>query len=358
MKRELAWIHSPALDTVLLAFNWLPVVAFCAWVAARDQQPVCDLVGFDSCSPLLLVLFTVTNFVIRIHRHYTYGLVYADSVEFAKRRATYVWFPVLLFLAMLPFAFAGYFPHPWSHNLYVMLVVISVPGGVWNVFHIIMQKYGVLRAYAVRLGYGDARLECNMLLAWSLFLSAALIAKYGDVLIHEVAAWKRIDISFLAPLLPLTRYLFVPTLLPAAYYSWRWLGQERSNFSAASIPKLIYAASIALLLSTFAYSIVIGYIAFGFSHAIEYIAFVNIYGARRPTLAAWMKNRWIMNPVWIVGVVAFYLLLKRLPAHRSESIALVLGYTTYNSYVHFLYDGYIWKMRETSVRETVLRMNR
>ncbi len=342
------------VDLFCLGFSWLPVLFFAIWVSVYEDSPVCDIVGFSQCSSLMLALFALTNYAIRVHRHYTFGLVYGDSAEFAKRRRFYVWFPVLLFLALLPFAMSGYLAAPWSRRLYLALVVISVPGGIWNVFHIIMQKYGVLRAYAVKLRYGNAKLERSMLLAWALFLSAALVVKYDRILIMQVRLWKRVDIGFIGPFLPLVHYLVLPAFVPALYYTAVWLRQEHAHYSRASLPKLIYTASIALMLATFGYSLVIGYMIFGFSHSIEYIAFVNIYARRRSTTAGWVRNFWVMNSIWIAGVVGLYAVLKYVPAYREESIALVLGYTTFNSYVHFLYDGFIWKMRDPKVSRVLL----
>ena len=304
----------------------------------------------------MVTMFVVTNYVIRIHRHYTFGLVYGDATEFARRRGLYIWFPVLLFAFMLPFALAGFYPGAWNHGMYVALVAITVPGGVWNVFHIIMQKYGVLRAYGVKLGYGDPGLERRLLLSWSVCLAAAVLAKYSPVLVSQVRVWQRVDIRFVEPLLPLVRGIVIAAFACAAYLTARWLRQEVAHYSRVNIPKLLYAASIPLLLSTFFYSLVVGYMAFGFSHAIEYIIFVNIYGARRKTAAAWVRNPWIMNSVWIVGVLTLYAILKYLPAYREASLALTLGYTTYNSYMHFLYDGFIWKMRNSNVRAAVLEV--
>jgi hypothetical protein len=291
---------------------------------------------------LLLAMFTLTNYVIRIHRHYTFGLVYGSREEFDKHRAVYTWLPVVLLALIAPFAL--------YEKLHVGLLALAAPGAVWNLYHIITQKFGVMRAYAVKLGYGDSTLERRMLLSWVALVTAAAVARHHKIIPYELSRWHGPDMSWI-PSLAWSEWLPLPAGAAAAYYTGRWLAQEARHFAVANVPKLVFTASVALLLATFQKSLVVGYMVFGFSHALEYIAFVNIYGAHKPGLAAWIRTPVLMNPAFICGVVLLYLLLGAGP------FGLVLGYTTYNSYLHFLYDGYLWKMRDPKVRNIVARMS-
>ena len=124
--------------------------------------------------------------------------------------------------------------------------------------------------------------------------------------------------------------------------------KERSHFSW---PRNLYVASILMLYATFYYDMITGYAVFGFSHAIEYIAFVNIY-SRKKYLAqspdsSFMARAIRRQALWMIGyclllVPAFLLMNWGAPT-------VLTWYITGSGFLHFIYDGWIWKVRKPGV---------
>jgi len=118
-----------------------------------------------------------------------------------------------------------------------------------------------------------------------------------------------------------------------------------------SWPRNAYAASILMLYATFHYDLVVGYAVFGFSHAIEYIAFVNVYArrkyaaqpARSSLLARAVRRQVLSMTLYVAALVPAFLLARELAGPE-------LGwYITGSGFLHFIYDGWIWKMRKPDV---------
>ncbi len=125
---------------------------------------------------------------------------------------------------------------------------------------------------------------------------------------------------------------------------------EYKNRDKISIAKNLYVVSVLLLYSTFFYSLIAGYIVFGFSHAIEYIAFVNIFVKSKykkktsdSVLAKASKKLWLYSSLFALVVVV--LSLTGLKYNQNALLIYIVG----SSFLHFIYDGMIWKVRRPEV---------
>ena len=106
-----------------------------------------------------------------------------------------------------------------------------------------------------------------------------------------------------------------------------------------------------MIYATFYYDMVVGYAVFAFSHAIEYIAFVNIYSRKkylaRPAgsslLARAVRHQTLAMGVYCLAVApAFFL-------WRWQGPTSLEWYIVGSGFLHFLYDGWIWKLRKPAV---------
>ncbi len=352
--RRLAWLHSSLVDLLLFDFAWIwPCLAF-LWLGKYVDHRVCDYVNLSGCSAWTKQLTISMFLVLNIHRNYTFLFVYGDRQEFSRHRRLYTWAPLIFFGLLFPFAFYEKMPAPYGEYARVALLVVTMPNGAWNVFHVFLQKYGLLRAYGVRLGYGSARLEKTLILSWLVCGFLLLLTKYGDwIFYYRMASRNAFYMAKYLPVIHALRYLATPALVWLLGVTACWLIQEYRHFTRANIPKLIYAASTALICLCFGYSIILGFIALATSHSLEYITFVNIYGSRKPGIPAWIRNPLLLNPLLIAGVLTIYLVLKPLIGIRG----VIMAYVNCESYLHFLFDGKLWRLKNREVSETVLKMS-
>ena len=51
-------------------------------------------------------------------------------------------------------------------GLTISFTLVAVVGGLWNMEHTLMQRYGFARIYGRRTGEDDGRLERTLLLSW------------------------------------------------------------------------------------------------------------------------------------------------------------------------------------------------
>src|SRR5581483_6184678 len=132
------WIRTPAVD-IALAFAWVPF-AVAAHAVSGDPDALARLFGFT----FLLSFF---------HHPLTLPLVYGDPGQFALRRRTFTWSPVVFAVLI-------------TAGLTVSLVIVAVVAGLWNAEHTLMQRFGLTRIYGRKAGEEDGSLERWMLVSW------------------------------------------------------------------------------------------------------------------------------------------------------------------------------------------------
>ncbi|MBI3557793.1 MAG: hypothetical protein HY074_16150 [Deltaproteobacteria bacterium] len=360
----LKWIHSPLVDLGVIAFGWLPVYVLflVAWSAWKFDNS-CDVLTLWACPDGIQSLIVFAGFITSVHRHYALPFIYGDRAEFDRHAAVYTWVPILLACVVFPACLYRLLP-PGSRRsiLYGIYTFVASVSGVWNIYHILMQKFGFLRIYAAKLGYGEVKLDRKLFFTWLALVIVLSARGYTETFFQYLSdsgfGWSVV-------LLPATRVaakiLLAPTALVAAYCTWQWGKIEWRNYTPAALPKLIFATSVALICLTFMQSLLLGFIVFGFSHAFEYCVFANLYACRKyrgvnsgPPMCFWSRGPLFLGPVLAnaILVAAVFYLYKVL---RSNPLwGLLPAYALTSSLLHFYYDGLIWKMSNQKTREIVL----
>lgn len=348
------WHISPLIDLSAYAFSW-------AWVLIPML-----LLGPKRTDYLLFFLVILgLNFA---HRHLTMPYVYGDAQVFKRHPLKFTVLP----LAML----ALFIATPWIHRHY--RGVFTACAGVavlWNIWHVYMQKYGILRMYNAKSGI-DPPLRAPgwadrlLILGWIPLYFAWLGPHHREL----VARYFRTGRAYSLPtldwltanqfwLLPLTIAIAASGVIAFLRYEWRasrWRNSARMLNAAGTT-----ALSIAFLI----FDPVKVYLAFAFSHAVEYCTFVWAYQrkryhqplAHRPLLGRWLKHPWIFYTLVIGGCAALYLILKfwgwyiQPEAERIHLFGIrggrwIFWWAVYQSMVHFYFDGFLWKMRLPTVR--------
>ncbi|MEZ4448567.1 MAG: hypothetical protein R3B09_03730 [Nannocystaceae bacterium] len=309
----------------------------------------------------LAVATAVALGITYVHRHYTFILVYGDQGTFSRRRRAFIVAPFValgVIAALRGLNHLGVrmeaFPtvNPWA----VALVAV----GAWNIWHTIMQRYGILRVYAGRAGGGlqaHEHARRDLALLWS---SVALVATMAIVFRPETflaVGNGRKTIAVAEWLLGGGgRWALVASVAAVVgVVAVRWVRHELRAPLAWTIrrPRLLFLTSTLALLAIFViHGPIVGYLCFGVAHALEYVAFVHHFGERKfggdpanvGLVARWMRRPWIFGPLISLVLVAAFLVL-----FDSRKTDAFLIYYTATSTLHFLYDGWIWKVRTPAV---------
>jgi len=306
------WIRSPLADTAL-AFAWIPFAA--AALAVRDD------------GRQLVVLLEVLSAFSFLHQPLTLPLVYGDAAQFAARRRLFVLGPIVL-AAMI------------ALGLMISFTLVAVAGGLWNMEHTLMQRYGFVRIYGRRTGEDDGRLERALLLSW---LVVTLLSVAADGRTPERIAslpLGRVNggaLNVLASSRPYAIVLLLPAAVVAAVLTARWVAVERTRIQArtANRAKQLYLLSTAVM---FAVAVLVdpvaGLAGYAGAHAIEYFFIVDHRLAASRSAAARLR--------FFVGYVGTFGILYALVRSTDQ---LLLWAVLYFGGLHFLFDSFIWKGR-------------
>jgi len=344
------WLRNPLYDVLLLAFCWVPVYL---WVvfglglggAAIGLEPLHRAEAGEALALATMVVLGLTW----IHRHYTFVLVYGDRATFGQRSWAYVLSPLIVFgTAVFLLTLEGQIQlfgasvRPFS--------LMLVAGGVWNIWHTIQQRYGILRAYAGKAG-GSLRDRAHgrrdRILLWTLVvaLAVALPAVRARTFMEHPNAWR--VFTAIAPIVNHPAYwgVLAATFAGTAGIVWWWWRHEREA-SVDRLPRWIFLGStIALLLVFVVHGPIVGYLCFGAAHALEYVAFVHNHAekkwfgrAERGLASVLLGKPMAFAPILIAGFGLAFLAFR---AERGSEV--YLAYYIGSSMLHFLYDGWIWK---------------
>ncbi|WP_106391519.1 hypothetical protein [Enhygromyxa salina] len=352
----------PCFDSACIAWAWVPFYLFVVFVLGLDGSWSIGGRDGNGTEPGLGLAMLLALGVSYVHRHYTFLLVYGDRETFRQRLRAYTVVPALLFVALalilrvqgeLRLELFGLKLRPW------MLVLIVT--GTWNMWHTIMQRHGIARIYAAKARGGletRAHGRRDLRLLWSaVALTAVLTTMFRpstfagignarklletvDPLIHGWLGW-----AVLALVASVTLNLGLS-----------WLGHERAATLELRerIPRINFLSSTAALLAVFvAHGPIVGYLCFGVAHAVEYVFFFHVFGRRKFAARADAQRgvaaRMLARPLVWGPIIALALsgLFFALVDHRSSEPYLV--YYTATSLLHFLYDGWIWKVRKPDV---------
>jgi hypothetical protein len=240
---------------------------------------------------------------------------------------------------------------PWD-----VLLVVS---GVWNAWHTIQQRYGILRIYAGKAGGGLEERSAatrDRVLVWTLIAVLAVLLPAFRAGTFEGHRNARRTLAVLTPLIESSVFAWIAgiVLVAGCVVAVRWARAEwRPTITPiARAPRLWFLASTIALFAVFlVHGPIVGYLTFGTAHAVEYVAFVHHFGERkfrppsdRSVAAALFSRPLVAAPFLIGGLGVAYLAL--------QGVADSDAYLTYyfgTSMLHFLYDGWIWKVRRPEV---------
>jgi tetratricopeptide (TPR) repeat protein len=286
--------------------------------------------------------------------HHLPGMMraYGDRFLFERFKWRFVLAPMALGGTCLLFA---------VRELNAMVLVAYV----WGVWHGLMQTYGFLRIYDGKVGSASpvtARLDWLMSVTWfgaAVLLSPTRMAKI-------LADYYRSGGVSVPPavLAAITNLWLVATAVVTLSFLAH-VFRERAGGRAQSPAKLaLMATSIGFwwYSNVAVANMLVGIALFEIFHDVQYLTVVWIYNlnraVRNPNVGGFtrflFRRSWGLTGLYL-GLVAAYGSLNLVPAWlSSQTISRSLtGLLTASALLHFYYDGFIWKVREQSVRESL-----
>jgi len=286
--------------------------------------------------------------------HHLPGMIraYGDRALFNRFKWRFILAPLFLFAVCTAFF--------WWDLKGIMLVVFF-----WGVWHGLMQTYGFCRIYDAKMGSFAAltrRLDFASCVIWFATAVALSPLRMSDTLdiyytcggpfispvllqeFQQVMLWGAIGVSILFVL----------------HFGRMWHLGKRPN-----------PVKAALLVTTIAFwwycnngvaNILVGIALFEVFHDVQYLSLVWIYNRNRvekdSTIGGFMRFVFRRSGSLIglyVGLVFAYGSLAYFNAHLGiETVKRVLtGVVTASTLLHFYYDGFIWKVRERSTRQSL-----
>jgi hypothetical protein len=357
------WLKAAWWDLGGLAFCWLPFYVFVVFGLGLTGSWTAGGTSGAGREPGLGLAMIVALAITYVHRHYTFLLVYGDRETFRARRRAYVWVPAVLFVAValaLRFREDATVPFPGlKDGMSPWLVVLTI-SGLWNVWHTVMQRHGIMRIYAGKAGAGlqeRAHGKRDFQMIWSVVAWISIVVLMFR---QETFAGLFNARRLLSVIGPVSEGIVGWSVFAAftgfgAFFVGRWLRAELGAPLALRdrIPRWSFLLSTLTLLAVFVvHGPIIGYLCFGTAHAIEYVFFLHHFGRRkfaqhpedRGIVAKMLRRPTRWAPVLVGSLVGVFILLRDV-----QDTEAWLVYYTATSLLHFLYDGWIWKVRKPEV---------
>ena len=351
-----AWIVSPAWDLVYLVLTPVLIVPVVLVAARRWLQPE-------------QIYLAVIAFASLGHHLPGFMRAYGDRELFTRYKWRFLLAPPLVFALALVFTpprgMASALGLPWTHLHGLEMILL-----VWGTWHGLMQTYGFMRIYDLRCGENDratARLDHALCVA--MFVAGVV---FSDTRMFGVAsAMWQCGLPLFGPttLAALRWIVGGASAVVAVLYAVNLWNRRRHEMPINGV-KLLLAATTGWFywycgrLST---NVLIGIAMFEIYHAVQYNAIVWIYnrrlferaGERFGPLGFMFRDRTTMLGVYLATIAA-YSSIRFFTAQPGDHMfggdmydarqGLIALFVT-SSFLHFYYDGFIWKVSELRTRE-------
>src|SRR5438034_8054288 len=286
--------------------------------------------------------------------HHLPGMIraYGDRALFERFKWRFILAPLFLLAVCTAFF--------WWDLKGILLVVFF-----WGVWHGLMQTYGFCRIYDAKTGTFDAltrRLDFAMCVIW--FATAVALSPYrlSDTLdMYYMSGGPFIPPQLLhqGQQLILGAAILV-SLFFGAHFVRTWVAGHRP--SPVKLALLITSIAFWWYCNNLVANILVGIALFEVFHDVQYLSLVWIYNRNRvekdSNIGGFMRFVFRRSGSLIglyVGLVLAYCSVSYLNAHIGiETVKRVLtGVVTASTLLHFYYDGFIWKVRERSTRQSL-----
>ena len=253
---------------------------------------------------------------------------------------------------------------------------LAVFAGLWNIWHVYNQKYGIFRLYNAKSeetqkvpGWVDRLLIWGWLPLYFFWLSP----RYDEYILRRFSRGRTLLTPVFDAFNAASPYLIWPSIALVLFSIAAFLYYERKVNHFRNAPRLWMLFGTTILASSFLWLHPLkAYLAYAFSHALEYNVFVWAFQRRRyhselshkPVIGKMLKRPGVFYLTLIVSLVLAFGYLKYfgrtiMPSAKAPKFlgfttaSWIMYWTVYQSMVHFYFDGFLWKMRLPTVRASI-----
>lgn len=329
------------------------------WILDRWR----DLVLFVGTPVLLIPIFTAAQarwsaqdiflFVgaFGAMGHHLPGMIraYGDRALFDRFKIRFVVAPLAILAVCI-----------WSSMYNIQAVQLVAMA--WGIWHGMMQTYGFCRIYDAKASAkAAARARMDLALCFAWFSAAVLLSPMRFRTLLElyyesggpVIASSVVDAIRIAVIVALG--------LVTVGFLWRQFSDWRAGRGASPVKITLLASSIAFwwYCNNGVQNILVGIALFEVFHDVQYLAIVWIYNRTRverdESIGGFMRfvfrRSGALIGVYVGLVLAYGAIGLTQSAITAEWIRHgLIGVVTASALLHFYYDGFIWKVRETQTR--------
>src|SRR6184192_2235166 len=319
------------------------------------------------CTPLLLVpifiaaqgLWAAEDIYLFVAAfgamgHHLPGMIraYGDRALFQRFRWRFICAPIFLVVVCAAFSV-------WDLKGIVLVAFI------WGVWHGMMQTYGFCRIYDAKVGsFAEVTRRLDFAVCGIWFATAVLLSpqRMTDTLETYYSgggpfippALLRAGQQGLLALAVLVSAIFL------ANFIWMWSSGKRP--SPVKLVLLVTSISFWWYCNNIVASVLVGVALFEVFHDVQYLSLVWIYNRKRvetdSSIGGFMRFVFRRSGALIGVYVGLVLAYGGLSLSKSyvgiEAVKRILtGVVTASALLHFYYDGFIWKVREKSTRQSL-----
>src|SRR5881227_1789792 len=286
--------------------------------------------------------------------HHLPGMIraYGDRALFQRFKWRFILAPIFLVVVCAAFSI-------WDLKGIVLVAF------VWGVWHGMMQTYGFCRIYDAKVGsFAQLTRRLDFALCGIWFATAVLLSpqRMTDTLETYYSAGG----PFIPPALLHTAQqglLAVAIVVAGLFlvnYVWSWVRGQRP--SPVKLVLLITSISFWWYCNNIVASVLVGIALFEVFHDVQYLSLVWIYNRKRvesdSAIGGFMHFVFRRSGSLIglyIGLIFAYGALGYFKSSVGvESVKSILaGVVTASALLHFYYDGFIWKVREKSTRQSL-----
>jgi len=319
------------------------------------------------CTPLLLVpifigaqgLWAAEDIYLFVAAfgamgHHLPGMIraYGDRALFQRFRWRFICAPIFLVVVCAAFSV-------WDLKGIVLVAFI------WGVWHGMMQTYGFCRIYDAKVGsFAEVTRRLDFAVCGIWFATAVLLSpqRMTDTLETYYSAGG----PFIPPaVLRAGQHglLALALLISAVFlanFIWMWSSGKRP--SPVKLVLLLTSISFWWYCNNIVASVLVGVALFEVFHDVQYLSLVWIYNRKRVesdrSIGGFMRFVFRRSGALVglyIGLIFAYGALGYYKSSVGIDVVkrILTGVVTASALLHFYYDGFIWKVREKSTRQSL-----
>lgn len=331
------WIVSPVWDGVL--FIGAPVVC------AAALLPLAGLWTSQAYSFFLLAFFTFGHHLPGFLR------AYLDKELFRRYRARFLLAPPLVFLTAL------WFDHRGLHGMLIFVFA-------WDIWHVLMQHFGFMRIYDAKTGEVDvwtARMDWAVSISSYVSMIAASPHYRHNLLLNSLESGIPSAVASAYGAFQSVLYA-VTVAIAVAYVAFCFDRWRKGKLNIRKVATLVIFLAASWYLYVIYPDFIVGFAVWSAFHCLQYYAIVWVYNTNRVAKGAPVAalGRFLFRPRTLLVALYGSLILAYGGINYLRSYVgdpdwrgPLIAFIATSNFLHYYYDGFIWKMRDPKTRQSL-----